>query len=155
MRVFLFIVILVGLTYLGWLFTKKYKDRLVFYKDMITFCNILSNQIKFSKNNLSTIVQAHLNSFSPKFKITVENLFIKKEQYAKIEMFTEEENVAIKTFFNGLGKYDVEGEVNNIKNHKSQIENHFNNAQEQYKKFGPLGTKLGFITGLLICIILI
>lgn len=155
MKIFLFILVLIGLTFVGYCFSKRFKDKLVFYKDLGSFCDNLTNQITFTKNSLSQIVISSYESYSSKLKSTLHNYFIQKKPYENVDILSEKENMFVKNFFQSLGKFDSVGEIANIANYKQEIKRSINEAHEQEIKYGTLGTKLGFIFGLLVCIVLI
>lgn len=155
MKIALMLVILIGSTAFGYSFSRVVKEKLNFFKDLYMFCSIVEGDIKFLKNNLKTIVLKNENAFTSCFKNVVTDYFVNKKPYEKLSILTEDENVFLKNFFESLGKFDVTGEIENIKNHKSEIERKINEKLEKFNKTGSLGTKLGFIFGLLICVVLI
>lgn len=127
----------------------------MFYKDLSAFCDILTSQITFTKNSLSQIVLSSCNNYDTKLKTSLHNYFVNKKIYENIEILSEKENAFVKQFFQSLGKFDAVGEIANISNYKQEIKRSVEYAKEQEIKYGTLGTKLGFIAGLLLCIILI
>ncbi len=155
MKILLFILILAGLTFIGYCFSKKYKDRIAFYKEFNMFCNVLENQISFTKNSISSIAGKYYPAYKSKFKKVLSDVLINKNKYEKLDILNEQENNYAENFFNSLGKLDVKGEILNIKNNKSEITEKINECTQDDIKYGNLGIKLGFILGLLICIILI
>ena len=153
---FIFLIaILCGSVYLGFSFSKYYKDKLLFYNELNYFCDILENEITFHKNTISEIIKKNLDSFKGVLKNSLVNYFIDKKPYKNISIITEKENAFIQKFFSSLGKFDSDGELANIKNYKLEVKKYIGNSEEDNKKIGSAGTKLGIIFGLLLCIVLI
>lgn len=149
------LVILVGATTVGNSFTKTYKNRYAFYQNLNYFCNVLENEIKFHKIPLHDIVVNHLEDFTGQFKTCLDKIFIQKIPYDSLVLLNEKENGFVKTFFQSLGKLDVSGELNNILNQKAQIAGFMSDKKRELEHQGGLGIKLGFLAGLLLCVVLI
>ena len=65
------------------------------------------------------------------------------------------ENLIVKKFFKSLGKFDVKGEINNLKNQQNLLKIKQAEIIDKNNKIGVLGTKLGSLCAILVFIILI
>ena len=149
------LLVLLGLTFIGYSYSKKFKQKLSFYKDLNNFCNVLENQIKFSKNTLTKIVVSNTQIYGADFNQMLTNYFTLHKPFENLLFLNERENAFIANFLNSLGKLDASGEVNNIKNYNSEVIRQLEGANDEYQKFGTMVTKLEIIAGLLICVLLI
>lgn len=155
MIIFLYVAILIGSTVMGASFSKKHQTHLNVFKELNVFANVLENQIKFKKNSLKIIVKDNLYLFSSPLNNTLSSYFISPNSYVGIYALTVQENEFLQSFLNSLGKSDSTGEINNLNFYKSEINKKLDESKENYKKLGTLGTKLGFIAGLLMIIVLL
>ncbi len=151
----LLLVILIGLTVIGQSFSKRYKDKLLFFKDMNAFCNVLENQIQFQKSSLQTIVTKHEKEFYPHFASALQNYFVLRQPFKEVSCLNQKENAFVKNFFESLGKLNTLGEKNNILHNKQTIAQFIEEKTQECNRYAPLGTKLGFLGGLLVCVLLL
>ena len=69
-------------------------------------------------------------------------------------MKNEEKNT-IALFFKTLGRFDLENQANHIVSFQNQIQQYKTLAENMYDKYGTIFTKLGFIVGVLLSLLLI
>lgn len=125
------------------------------FSDMLILCDILQSEIRFNQNTIYQIILNNLPNFSVAFKEFLINYYIKQNQNYNSIYLNGTENELLKKFLNGLGSFDVEGEILNIKNQQTLIKVKKLEVEDKNKKVGTLGTKLGFLCAVLVFIILI
>lgn len=168
-RYIFLITILTGSTSIGFLLSKGYLDRLNELKKISNLINIFQNKLKFSRKPLSEIFEeVYLMEKGSK----VSEIFLKTSQKIKEMNVSEawksaviensfflnlkkEDIGIIKSFGNMLGKTDVEGQVSEINQFLSLINEQIAIAEEEKNKNSKLYKSLGTIVGLGIIILLL
>lgn len=152
----------------GWLginigntFNEKYN----FYMDLRDFCNHMKNNITF----LKTDVLAITNNYKPKSKLKfllqdVSNAIKEKVVLNEMELLSllqkysylnqQDKNLLANLFCN-LGSVGYDEQIAKIEYSISQTEFLMNDFKQNKYKFANLSKKMGFIIGLLVCIVLI
>lgn len=149
---------------LGFLFSNKYKKRMAFFSSLIILAQKLDIEINFSRERLKKLIEC----FDEKAKqnlLGVDKSFIEylekggeltsEKLFEKNSIIRSEEKEVVTLFFRSLGRSDVENQTKEIKNSISRFEKLLSEASTENKKYGKLGIKLGFISGLMIAILLI
>lgn len=155
MKIFLILVICISIFYLGVCFSKYYKKKLVFFNNLLNFCEILESQIQFKKITINQIIVENLNSFDFEFKQFLNEYYLKNNYNYSCMFLNSNENLIVKKFFKSLGKFDVKGEINNLKNQQNLLKIKQAEINDKNNKIGVLGTKLGSLCAILVFIILI
>jgi len=137
--------------YIGYSINLYYKNRCVFYKNLIDFLNIYENEISFNKNNIYSILENH--SFGKVLDHFLKGYLNCNIIYPKYILETETKE--INNLLDSLGKKDIDGEIQNIKNFKLKFEHFYKSCSDDYKKKGKLSLKLSFVLGLIVTILLI
>ena len=131
---------------MGWQFQKYYKNRTKIYSDLIEFCVYCKNQISFLNNDKQNLISSFL---SKRESLISETLYGKNQRN-----LNEEENGEIIQFINNIGKFDVEGELQNIEYYSSLFMLKKEKCQKEESTIGVMCLKLGWLLGLLLCIVL-
>lgn len=155
MKLYFILLICVAVFYIGYCFSIYYKKKLTIYCDLIKLCEILQSEIKFNKNTIHQIILNNLNSFSNEFKQFLINYYINNNNDYNLIYLNSSEIKTIKNFFDSLGKYDVEGEIAQIKNQQTILALKKDEVEIKNQKIGQLGTKLGVLCALLVFIVLV
>lgn len=155
MKIFLILVICISIFYLGVCFSKYYKKKLIFFNNLLNFCEILESQIQFKKITINQIIVENLNSFDFEFKQFLNEYYLKNNYNYSCMFLNSNENLIVKKFFKSLGKFDVKGEINNLKNQQNLLKIKQAEINDKNNKIGVLGTKLGSLCAILVFIILI
>lgn len=153
--IFLYLTILTAVTFIGYNTTKKFAIKLNFFNDWSHFLNTLENQITFSKDSIRTIVSKNIASYRQPFASVIQTYFLQDKSIVISDIFSDKQKSLIINFLQSAGKLDTIGEVANIKHYKLLLSREQEAASADYQKYGSMGTKLGFIAGLLICIVLL
>lgn len=166
---FLFFIFL-GVSFLGNLISKKYKNRIEELRDFKEACNILESKIRFTYEPLGDIFQEIskiLRKENRIYKIFENSSFNMKkcdfktsweksidEEKTNLNLKNEDINL-IKGLSNMLGKTDMEGQLSEIDLTMSFLDNQILLAEEECRKNEKMYRSLGTIFGLAIIIILI
>lgn len=161
------IVCLTG--YIGYLKALKLKKREYILRDMVTFLNLVKNEIKYMLNILPNTYESSRQKLTTDLKVvigqivvdmlTFDNLtFVDKsivDNISKLDELTDyDKNVFISTLKN-LGRSDVDGQINIIDNTISILENQIKEANDIKNSNSKVYKTVGTIAGLMIVIIFI
>lgn len=164
MKYVLLILLVCVTTFIGYVFSKKYRTRVNFFQALLYLCQKFDIEINFSrerlknifesldeknKNNLKGIDKNFISFIDKEVSLEKENLF------KGITFLKEDEKDLIYTFFKSLGRSDVDSQSKEIKNFQSRFETLVTQTNAENKKYGSLSIKLGVIAGLLIVVIFI
>ena len=152
-KTLLLILMFLGVSYVGYSMGKTFGRRERFYRELIMLCNMLVSNIRFNKNKLYIIIENYCKSCSADMRLYLENYL--NNNIENISFLSPYDNEIIREFFLGLGGFDCSGEIGYIDNYKVGFEECYNNSVEENKKYGVLYTKLGFMVGLIVVILLI
>lgn len=155
MKILILIFVCAAVFYLGFCFSQYYKKKLLIFCDLIKLCDILTNQIRFNKSTINKIITDNLLNFSDEFKKLLISYYINNNENFSSIYLNNGELIIIKDFLNGLGKFDVQGEIENIKNQQTLIAIKKEELEIKNNKVGALGTKLGVLCALLVFVILV
>ncbi len=164
MRYILLSILVFLSVFIGYLFSKKYRNRKNFFQALVLLCNKFDIEINYSRERVKNI----FDSLDEKIKINLYGMdnnflsFINKENnldkhslFKNITFLKEEEKDVILLFFKSLGRSDVDSQSKEIKNFKLKFENLSSTSNNENKKYGSLSIKLGIIFGLLIIVLFI
>lgn len=148
-------------TCFGYLLASNYRNRKHFYKEMRDFNERFLNEISYYKRPLGEFIikykyngyfellirafQQQLNkSAQPKFVDLRDFAFLKKEETGFID-----------DYFQMLGRGDSSSQKAYFSAMKEEIQKRYNLAESEYKKYGDLYIKLGFLCGLFLLILIV
>lgn len=162
---FVFLILIACLsTYIGYIFSKKYKTRSNFFQSLLYLCqkfdieinysrerlkNIFLNLDEKNKNSLKGIDNNYISFIDKEAPLDKENLF------KDINFLKDNEKDLIFTFFKSLGRSDVDSQSKELKNFQVRFNELVNSTNAENKKYGSLFIKLGLIAGFMIVVIFI
>ncbi len=161
------IVFLCG--YIGVLKSKKLKDREYILREMITFLNLVENEIRYMMSILPNAYESSRQKLTTSLKSAIGQIVVDMlsfESYTLIdqsivknissieELSEYDKNVFISTLKN-LGRSDVDSQINIIENGVKILENQVKEANEFKLVNSKLYRTMGVITGLMVVIIFI
>lgn len=164
MKYFLLISLVFITTFIGYLFSKKYKTRSNFFQALLYLCQKFDIEINFSRERLKNIFEnideknkGYLKGINTNFIsfIDKETSLDKDNLFKGINFLKDDEKDVIFTFFKSLGRSDVDSQSKEIKNFQTRFETFSSQANQDNKKYGSLSVKLGLVVGLLIVVIFI
>ena len=167
-KIIILITIFVASTSIGFLMSKKYKNRVIELREFKNALNTLEAKIKFTYEPIPEI----FNQISKSTQNNISKIFKKSSEYIGENTTKEAWNKAteelkpqlnlnnedikiIQNLGNLLGKTDVEGQISEIKVTSNFIDTQIVKAEEEQKKSEKMYRNLGTIVGLAIVIILI
>ena len=155
MKIFILSIIALSVFYLGYLISLFYLKQYQIYNELVKFCELLINQIKFSKNPVKKIVSENINAFNSDLKSILNDYFINENKKVKSVYLLNSDEEQILNFFNSVGKLDLNGEICNIENNKAVLNLKLKEKEQNNLKYGPLSKKLGALLGILLFIIFV
>ena len=132
-KVFCLLTMFVGFSYFGVVMGKNYVKKEKFFCEVLSFLNILSNNINFNKNKLANIIAENVENFKTDFKYVL-NGFLNNE-IVEVPFLTEYEKQKLYDFLNSVGAYDVEGELSNIERYKQIFNIFYYSLNYHYKNY--------------------
>ena len=150
--------------YIGYYFSKKYKQRLQFFQSIVLLCQKFDVEINFSRERMKNIF-LNLDEKHQKKLFGVDKNFLafldqesaldKITLFKNITFLKEEEKDILLMFFKSLGRSDLDSQSKEIKNFTSRFDNLTKSAEQDNKKYGALSIKLGIVASLFIIILFI
>ena len=144
---------------------KAYTEKYDFYKELYMFCNNLKNDISFLKTDILSIIEK--NNFKSKLAnilndiklLLKKNTLIKKNEILEIldnyAFLNEQDKVCLSSIFSEIGTLGYEEELAKIEYNITNVEIIKNDYKQNKLKFAVASKKIGFLVGLLVCIVLI
>ena len=164
MKIVLLILFIVCSTYIGYCFSRKYKQRADFFQAIIMLCQKFELEINYSRDRVKNIL-LNLDEKHKKKLFGVDKNYIlyleQKEDLTKNLLFKEfkhlkeDEKDLLIMFFKSLGRSDVDSQSREINNFQDRFESISKSAIADNKKYGALSIKLGFIAGLFLVVLFI
>ncbi len=169
LKFFLVIVIIISSAYLGFLKSISYVKREKSLRDICIFFNRIKSEILYTQNTLPNVYESSrqdleediknmLGAISTDMLICKDKFSIEKsieKNVDSIKCLEEIDKNYIKKGLKNLGKTDLEGQENLIKNTLSLLEVQLKDATKMKEKNAKLYKKLGVVIGLFIVIIVI
>ena len=124
----------------------KYKCSVLFYESALSFCSVFKSDLLYKKSKLNDFLDFEYSSIE--FKIVLENYINNQENSYWPEFLSANERLEFDNFFLSLGKTDSLSQIEVINAYKNKFELKLEDKRLQYKKYYTLTTKLGFIVGL-------
>ena len=166
MQFIISVVLLMACSYLGYAFGNFYKLREQFLQDLVNFTQILRTEIGFSKEHLLNILKQKKYNFRPQFASFLKSYAkcLEKEDIPTLEVIKanvnsiyldEKEQVEVHNLFSFLGTTDSISQINNLSNYLVFFEMFLKDANKEKKKYVGTYSKLGFLTGVFLVILLL
>ena len=129
-----------------------YKRQEKLIKDLIDFFKIYKNEVSFNKNIIENVIDINKVNMSSDIYQMLQNRY-NTDKYPNCVNNTIK--YEIRNMFNKIGKSDVNGEVEYINNNICKLNIIHDNVCENFKSKGVLRSKLIFIFGIILVIVLI
>lgn len=160
-KVFFYCIIVCFTTLCGYILTKKYRERKLFFNQFSHFNERFINEIIYYKRPIQQFLSNYL--YKGKFQEFLEGywIYLKDKNNEKIALINEysflnnEEKRLILDYFSMIGTGDSKSQFNYFSGIKNQLNALKNTSETEHKKYANLYLKLGFLCGLFIVIILI
>ena len=162
-KFFLGVAIVVFSTFCGYLLSKKYRKRKLFYEQYFTFNQRFLSEITYYKRPIIDFLQE--NVYKAEFSYVLEEFILLTTQQTPMQgclledsafsFLPKEEKKDIEDYFQMLGKGDSLSQKNYFSAKGESIEIVRKTAEDQAKKYGDLYVKLGFLFGLFVLILIV
>ena len=162
------IMILLGTSYIGFLVSKKYSNRVKDLKEMRRALNFFEEKIKFTYEPIPDVFKEIASKMQPNIGKIFKDGAIKMEENStsageaweealknENTAFTKEDNEILKGLSKMLGKTTVDGQVSEIRLTSKFLDVQINEAEKEKTKNEKMYKTLGATIGLAIVIVLI
>ena len=151
--------------FLGINVSKTYTEKYNFYKELLALCKSLKNDISFLKTDILSIIEK--NNFKSKLvyiledikKLLKSNTILKKNEILNIlenyNFLSEQDKNCLVSIFCDIGTLGYDEELAKIEYNITTVQNLTDDYKQNKLKFATLSKKMGFLVGLLVCIVLI
>ena len=162
-KIVLSAAIVVFTSFCGYLFTKRYRRKKLFFSQWNDFNDYFLNEIVYYRRPLGEFIRTH--TFSGGFAHLIDAYLLRLKQgdstwgvafaVPELDYLNKEEKTAIDDYFQMLGKGDSSSQKVYFSSIKEQILTQRKAAEEACKRYGDLYIKLGFLCGLFIVILIV
>ena len=164
MKYIFLILLALATTFIGYMFSRKYRIRANFFQDLLFLCQKFDIEINFSRERLKNIFlsldeknKSSLKGIDKNFIAFIDgdSPLDKESLFKGITFLKDDEKDMIFTFFKSLGRSDVDSQSKEVKNFQARFESVAEKVNSDNKKYGSLSIKLGIVAGLLLVVIFI
>ncbi len=163
------ILIVAITTYIGFFKSSKLTKREYILKDMITFLNLVENELKYMMSILPNAYEASRQKLTTDLKVCIGQIVVDMltfentdiidksicDNISKLQELTNyDKNVMISTLKN-LGRSDLESQINIIENCKEILEGQIKEAVNVKVSNSKVYRTVGVITGIMLVVIFI
>ncbi len=160
---FLLGVAIVAFTsFLGYIFSKKYRQRKEFFKQFKEFNSRFLSEIAYARRPLKEFARAYV--YHGDFQALLQDYFEYLEKSLPVAIFfqshkypflTEEEGRTLGDYFSMLGKGDSVSQKGYFSSMNEKLSALQESSEKDAKRYGDLYVKIGFLCGLLILILIV
>ncbi len=150
MKIILMLVIFIGLTYVGVQIKNKLAYKKELYGALILFCESYKQEVGFLKTEVKSV--AFNCSKNSKILLPVIESYFNKDGLINV-LLNDVDKQELVTFLNGLGKKDVEGELNYVDFYKNIFTQKEKKSIELFNKYGTFSIKISALLALLLCLL--
>ncbi len=164
MKYIFLILLALATTFIGYMFSRKYRIRANFFQALLFLCQKFDIEINFSRERLKNIFlsldeknKSSLKGIDKNFIAFIDgdSPLDKASLFKGITFLKDDEKDMIFTFFKSLGRSDVDSQSKEVKNFQARFESVAEKVNSDNKKYGSLSIKLGIVAGLLLVVIFI
>lgn len=130
----------------------SFKESYLFYQSVLECCNLLLIEFSYKKRPLKALLEYEF--ISSDFCNSITN-YINNQKFEFPTWLGEKDELKLKSFFQELGKSDVEAQKIAINSYKLEFENILIDKKSEYKKQYSLTLKVGFMVGVMLFIMVI
>ena len=148
-------------TFFGYLLASNYRNKKQFYKQLRAFNEHFLNEIAYYKRPLGEFIAKYtysgcfnelLMDFQKNMHEPLRQIGLNLKEYTFLK---KEEVCFLEDYFQMLGKGDSSSQKTYFSAMKDEIQKRYSVAENEYKKYGDLYIKLGFLCGLFVLILII
>lgn len=153
MKLLIGVMLLVLSTLIGYKLSEKYVLRKKFYKDFLTFNQVLTREISFMQGTIVSLVKGI--DFDGDFTDLLNNYINTGEFKFEKKYLSTEEIEYLKKYLKIIGSGDKNTQLEFLGSVNFELNNKCATVNEDEKKYKTLYIKLGFLIGLIAMIILL
>ena len=153
MRTIFLAVIPIITAFLGYLFSVKYGEVKNFWDKFGFWHKKIKTEIAFSQNSLFEIFEG--TGKSDVFSDYATEYVLGKGEPNKPTYLSDEEIGFVDKYLKNLGTTDKDSQLNLLNSMEFELQNFMQIAEKKNKIYRPLFVKLGFLSGLIIFILLV
>ena len=131
---------------------KKDKSAYDYFNGLVNLCDKILSDLSYKKSNIDKLLSIKLQSKDLNDTL---NYYLKSNELKFPDYISVDERFLIEDIFNSLGKVDSLSQIKNLEASKIELIKITKEKYEKYKKFNTLFIKLGFISGLLVFVLVI
>ena len=161
-KFFLGLAIVAICSLLGYVLSSKYRQRKQFYVQLRMFNERFLHEISYYKRPLGEFIAKYTyqGQFDEVLHDFYKQLATQKQRhisfdFAEYTFLQKEEHVFLEDYFQMIGKGDSSSQKVYFSSMKEEIQKRCTTAETEYKKYGDLYIKLGFLCGLFILVLII
>ena len=157
------VAIVVFATFCGYLLSKKYRQKKVFFQQFKEFNERFLSEITYYRRPIQEFVSGY--RYQGEFQVLLEEFFSTMETRAandqkvfnlpEYHFLTAEEKVFVIDYFSMLGKGDSLSQKGYFSSVKETLAKLQMESEKDCKRYGDLYVKIGFLCGLLILILIV
>ena len=155
MNIALGVIAIIVCTFAGYRLSAKYSERKKFYDSFAAFNKRLLYEVSFTKLSVVKLLNDWKDEKDP-FTELLKDIFINKHNTVpSFKFLTQEENNYVKSYIDNIGMGDSRSQTIYLEGVEKHLESYLKSVSENEKKYKSLYIKLGFLTGLVIMVILL
>ncbi len=162
-KFFLGVAIVAFTSFCGYLLSKKYRRRKLFFRQLNEFNERFLTEISYYRRPLRVFFAAY--TYQGDFDVLLKDFFTaiagKKplaevfDREEKLDFLTEEELRTVENYFCMLGKGDSNSQKSYFSSMKEGLATLQSEAEKTAQRYGDLYIKMGFLCGLFILILIV
>ncbi len=142
-------------TMMGLVFSKRFSIRRKFFSDFLQFNIEVKTEISFRENTLINLIDKYKNIES-EFHIQIRNFFLKKENVClNKKIFKDTDETLLLNYLSNLGTTEKASQLKFIESIEDKIKTNAESSKLDEEKYKKLYIKLGFLSGLILFIIML
>ena len=156
------IAIVAFTSFCGYILTKKYRKRKLFFTQMYEFNERFLGELSYYRRPIGDFLgkyayKGEFQDFLVYYFQNIENptFFNEKMDTTDFSFFTKDEKAVLRDYFPMIGKGNSTTQKAYFSTAKETLKKLKENAEKDAKKYGDLYIKLGFLCGLFILILIV
>ena len=157
-------------SYLGYVKSQKLKDREYILRDMVTFLEMVRNEISYMLSYLPNAYEVARQNLNTRLKEVIGNIVVDmlnkdysnevvfasiSNNLSQLSELSEYDKSVFSSILNSLGKSDLDSQLNIIENSIKILENQIKEANETKLANSKMYRVVGTIAGIMIVVIFI
>lgn len=158
LKVLLGIAIVAFSTFCGYLLSKGYRQRKLFFAQFYEFNERFLTEIAYYRRSLGDFLSSY--TYQGEFDIVLKDFYVRLQDSKAVELsqwtfLKNEECIVIRDYFSMLGKGDSTSQKTYFSAIRDTLLRYQRVTSEEAKKYEDLYIKIGFLCGLFILILII